>query len=553
MPLPAKLRAVFQRRSDPKTIISVHSERLVVLVSILIVCLLGLPMWWTTTRVYRAELPTDQISRFTPKETLTIPLVFYINPTSGSPLSQDLLADIEKTATGLVDSQRQQYAPKEWRVRYQPVVRSGPAPDIAGHYTLSVHTDTLGAPASVEFAVGRTALVTIPEKRSKKATLATLISDIIVKEEGETRQLSHGRSDRVSASRALKYSPEYAVTFTLLNEDPVNGVTVDWDIEAAIEAYIRPFVEMLSPLTKLSITSQVLHDAGPPPIKPISSDNQTLLTPDMLTRFVNSPSWNLASTDPVSPMLNFILYIPALQSQPMHITRANKQLQTNAFLVSQWGGVAIANLPERTSPGSHIVLSRSQLQSYMGVFISQLRELIGIRKDIPLGTHRYSPNSIDKVSLHHAASTGISSWEFDALLRQWLISTRQNAITTLQSLTRLTESMQNMVVMDEIKTKVDGSLGELGFISHALYPDVNHLQACIHAARASSLAENAFFDPSMVSLLYFPDQHKYAIYLPFFLPVAMPLLTALKRVIKQYKKSKSTPENGSTATKSKNE
>ncbi|KAJ2866254.1 GPI transamidase component, partial [Coemansia asiatica] len=338
-----------------------------------------------------------------------------------------------------------------------------------------------------------------PSKRSATDTLAALISEIIAKEQSETRQ---------SDSRALKYSPEYAITFTLLNEDPINGVTVDWDIEAAVDAYIKPFADMLHPLTKLSITSQVLHDAGPPPIKPVKSENQTVLTPDMLTYFVNSPSWNLASTDPISPMLNFILYVPSLQSQPMNIMRKDNRLQTNAFLVSQWGGVAIANLPEQTShPGSHIVLSRSQLQNYMGIFISQLRELIGIRKTIPLNSHPDSADSMDKITVHQATSTGISSWELDYLLRQWLINTRLNAITTLQSLTQLTESMQNMVVMDEIKTKVDESLNQLNSISHALYPKTNHLQACIHAARASSLAEDAFFDPSMVSLLYFPDQH----------------------------------------------
>ncbi|KAJ1814346.1 GPI transamidase component, partial [Coemansia sp. RSA 2599] len=544
MPLPAKLRAVFRRRSEPKSLISVHSERLVVLVSILVVCLLGLPLWWTTTRVYRAELPADQVSRFTPAEALEIPLVFYIDldagtgtgsgsgSGSGSQLPPHLLEEIEKRASGLVDARRPPYLPKEWPVRYRPVVRRGTAPDTAGHYTLSVRTGAQAAAASVEFAVGRSASVVLPKKRPVTNALAALISDVVAKEESETRQLSTGRSDRASASNALKYSPEYAVTFTLLNESPIGGVTVDWDIEAAVDTYIKPFADTLRPLAKLSITSQVLHDAGPPPIKPIvTADNQTLVTPDMLTHFVNSPSWNLASTDPISPMLNFILYVPALQSQPMRVARANNRLHTdtNAFLVSQWGGVAIANLPEQTSPGSHIVLSRLQLQSYMGIFISQLRELVGIRKNTPLGTARHSADSIEKVTVRQATSTGIGCWEFDALLRQWLVSTRLNAITTLQSLTRLTESLQNMVVMDEIKTKVDGSLDELNSISHALYPDTNHLQACMHAARASSLAESAFFDPSMVSLLYFPDQHKYAIYLPFFLPVAMPLLAALKR------------------------
>jgi len=41
-------------------------------------------------------------------------------------------------------------------------------------------------------------------------------------------------------------------------------------------------------------------------------------------------------------------------------------------------------------------------------------------------------------------------------------------------------------------------------------------------------AESAFFDPTMVSMLYFPDEHRYAVYMPFFVPIAVPLLLAAK-------------------------
>lgn len=32
----------------------------------------------------------------------------------------------------------------------------------------------------------------------------------------------------------------------------------------------------------------------------------------------------------------------------------------------------------------------------------------------------------------------------------------------------------------------------------------------------------------MVAMLYFPDEHKYAIYLPLFLPVLLPIFTGLR-------------------------
>lgn len=50
-----------------------------------------------------------------------------------------------------------------------------------------------------------------------------------------------------------------------------------------------------------------------------------------------------------------------------------------------------------------------------------------------------------------------------------------------------------------------------------------------HSSLALEYAEKAFFDDKMVSMLYFPDEHKYAIYTPLFGPLALPLLMALLR------------------------
>ncbi|PIA18502.1 hypothetical protein COEREDRAFT_39070 [Coemansia reversa NRRL 1564] len=423
-----------------------HRERQVAVFSILLLLLVGLPLWWTTTRVYRADLPADKVNHFVPENALEIPLIFYID-------TEHLLST---------------------------------------------------------------------EKARKKS------------------QSSHS---------AVNYAPEYALTLTLLNEDPVNGAVVDWDIEQAVDVYLKPFVDKISSLTKLSLSSQVLHHAGPPPVVPLRANNQSYLTPEMLPHFVNSPSWNFASIDPISPMLNFILFVPALASQPMHIADEKGDTQgTEAFLVSQWGGVAIANLPDTTRPGDKVKLSQANMQKYIGYYISQLRRLIGIRNGTPLSTHNSHTHksTISRIDTHLATETGISDWEFDALLRQWLIHNRRTAITTLQSLVRLVNSLQNMVVMDEIKAQVDKSLDALYKAEQALTDVLTSNSSRFHhcyqdafesAAAAAALAEAAFFDPSMVSMLYFPDQHKYAIYMPFFLPVAIPVLAAIKRIISERRRN----------------
>lgn len=63
-----------------------------------------------------------------------------------------------------------------------------------------------------------------------------------------------------------------------------------------------------------------------------------------------------------------------------------------------------------------------------------------------------------------------------------------------------------------------------------------------HVNRARRLASRAVFNPSMLSLLYFPDEHKYAIYTPLFGPIFVPLVLTLvkelKVVLERRKRSK---------------
>ncbi|KAJ2350667.1 GPI transamidase component [Coemansia erecta] len=522
-----RLRALFARRAQPKTVISVHRERQVAVCSILLFLLLGLPLWWTTTRVYRADLPASDITQFAPGQTLPVPVVFYID--AKAPLSQADTAFIQEQAQSRVDSQRPPYAAGEWRIRYQATVHAGVAPDAPGHYTLRLRTGSGSGSALVDVGPDRSAVVSVARASQAKDVLVQAISAITAGEERSARDLVP------QAGKAVKYAPEYAITLTLLNEDPVDGAAVDWDIEQAVRAYLQPLVDELRPFTRLSVSSQVLHHAGPPPVAVHRTDNGTYLTHDMLPHFVNSPSWNFASVDPTAPMLNFVLFVPALASQPMHIRGVGAE-HSSAFLVSQWGGVSIANLPDETRRGDSVVLSQADLQQHMGYFISQIRSLVGIRSNAPL-----TSSAQLRVRVRPAAATGVSGWELDSLMRRWLLHNRQTAISTLQSLVRLVDSMQNMVVMDGIKDQVDQSLAALHDAESALaqLSPLKYTHAFARAAAAASLAESAFFDPSMVSMLYFPDQHKYAIYMPFFLPATLPLLAALKKIFAEKRRSKS--------------
>lgn len=58
--------------------------------------------------------------------------------------------------------------------------------------------------------------------------------------------------------------------------------------------------------------------------------------------------------------------------------------------------------------------------------------------------------------------------------------------------------------------------------------------ALAHASTAQVLASSAYFNPSMLALLYFPDEHKYAVYTPLFGPVMVPLVVAGVKEIREW-------------------
>lgn len=71
---------------------------------------------------------------------------------------------------------------------------------------------------------------------------------------------------------------------------------------------------------------------------------------------------------------------------------------------------------------------------------------------------------------------------------------------------------------------------------------LGHLHAAFQASKeAVTSSERAFFDPSLLHLLYFPDDQKFAIYIPLFLPMAVPILLSLAKIVRETRLRKKEP------------
>jgi len=125
-------------------------------------------------------------------------------------------------------------------------------------------------------------------------------------------------------------------------------------------------------------------------------------------------------------------------------------------------------------------------------------------------------------------------WEVDALLRRQLRDNIQNSQSTLYSFERLLLNLPNIPVQDDIQILISESLSSLNESMYAL--EKGDFEGAFRASQhALAAAEGAFFDPKMIAMLYFPDEHKYAIYTPLFVPICFPLLSGLWHEYKSYK------------------
>ncbi len=64
------------------------------------------------------------------------------------------------------------------------------------------------------------------------------------------------------------------------------------------------------------------------------------------------------------------------------------------------------------------------------------------------------------------------------------------------------------------------------------------MSALRHSSDALTQASRAFFNPGMLALLYFPAEHKYAVYTPLFASVAAPLVATLLREVAAWRKAR---------------
>ncbi|KAK9536623.1 hypothetical protein VZT92_006390 [Zoarces viviparus] len=527
-----------------------------------VVIIVGVPLWWRTTETYRAWLPVAQINEL-------------------SNLQLQLSADVEVVfARGTVTPEQQKKFPltqtqdeehtvdedTALRYRYETKYRTATIMEedalnqpTAAEADLSLHTlseSPCGSlvvyvipesssllPQDVDVYVGqrRTALLRIGAQMRVGKTLDQLLAHL----EPRTKQVlqvmsfSHtditaALSDRVRLSpgnkesiadsmRAFKSSPGYEITFSLLNPDPKSH-RLHWDIEGAVQTYIQPLLTKLASVANFSIDSQTLYYAmlGVNP-RFDSSLGAYTLNSDSLAHVINPVEARLGSNAASSnPVLNFLLYVPDAHHSPLHIHDSKKQeVPSNAFHSPRWGGIMIYNVNSFYGPDAVFPVDLNiDMAKVMGVFLAQLRLLLGVQTSTAPSGFLVAPCS----------STGLADWELDRLMWSRTVENVATATTTITSLAQLLDQIGNIVINDNIAEQVSSAVTSLQLAVAEL--EAGNLRFALQYSKEAILAsERAFFDPSLLHLLYFPDDQKFAIYIPLFLPMCVPILLSLLKIV----------------------
>ncbi|KAK4046991.1 GPI transamidase component [Microbotryomycetes sp. JL201] len=293
--------------------------------------------------------------------------------------------------------------------------------------------------------------------------------------------------------RVVNYAPTYKVVFSLLNENSAGGGAVlDWPVE-----------QLLKRWTHYTYSERARATAH------VSAAGVTL-----------------------DPVLHFMLFVPSSRHRPM---RFNTTAGANAFITPQRGGVVLMNPPSSRSANE---LQLEDFSASFALFRQQVRKILGV----PSAPSEMPPRLVP------------DQWQVEAMVRARLTESVKESVDTLTSIVKLVDDIPNMRVGRQVQKRVERAVDELDKVSHLVSNQSFLEQALVHASRSSTLASQAYFDPSMLALLYFPDEHKYAIYTPLFGPVAVPLIVVLIKGIKEWKERKRrTRQSENTGSRVKHE
>ncbi|CAG8736393.1 16791_t:CDS:2, partial [Acaulospora morrowiae] len=206
---------------------NIDQTRRLIILSFWVVILIGIPLWWKTTEVYRAQLPFTEIEEWSNWETLGIdfPIHFtlYVAEVEDSVNNfGNLSARLEKSIMSKYDSinsisgENSSLKSIRFPIKCEMVKWDGWKDALKERFDPEI--------LNFESRNGQYAFYILPGSSVNTKVLVGNQRQAIIEVKNWNIE--------IDSMRTMKYSPMYQVTFSLMNGDP-SSLLVDWDIERA--------------------------------------------------------------------------------------------------------------------------------------------------------------------------------------------------------------------------------------------------------------------------------------------------------------------------------
>ena len=491
-------------------------RRTVVFFVALVILVLGVPWWWSTTLIYRADLPADKINYLT--ESLENLIKYEIPVYLDIPNSLDGFTKDAETALDNILYEEYPDLKNIWSIKFfrgteginedeEYVVRFEyvPSPPEEEEQERPVEA-FYSNPFNKEMKL----FITDAVVKAKKVDefLAKVLIDSIFRE--ELKRISKTLLNEPAESNiALPFSSNYKIVLAFLVE---TGKPVNWEIENVIKL-LETVIEKLRYFTSLTITTQIHYYSKLTFAPTFDAEKRSYVIKESdLSTFINLGDWNLVNHD-ISPNIFFVIYFAASNYYGIPLSIENSD--TNSFIVPQWGGAHILNkLPEN----DEIHVTEDELIPIMETFTSQLFNLLGMPKD---------PKSpLIKV---------------DILSRITILKNLKRSLENLKALIILTESLNEISIPESTKSYVVECLDNLE--SSIEYARKGRFDISMKYSSISlEYSERAFFEKEIVQQAYFPSEHKMAVLLPLLGPIlsitTVGIIKTIKSMLAEYRQSK---------------
>ncbi|KAI4155080.1 MAG: hypothetical protein LQ340_001237 [Diploschistes diacapsis] len=568
------------KRPPPEKPESIRARSLVVFTFWTVVVLLGLPVWLWTTSIHRAHLPLQEMLDWADGKAckLTFPLHILLEaPTLQHSEAQHLVRTTQHALDDL-----NEFSAHHLRLSLDDYADKVSALEVKGEEDgaeagLRIHLsakDNLGTPTAnlrphstvldVYYAPNQAPSIS-SSSSALASTIAAKLQEIFLEEKsgityilasspgsGYNQQSTTSSSytphnspsspnrdskptsilsPEISAklarrrARSLKYAPTYHISISLFTP---TDLPTSWDIDSAVAEYLQPLLDAFT-ISNFTIDTQVQHYAAFSPSmrqpEHEATTNTWTFRQEDLGSFINAAEWPLGPSIGSGPTLNFLLYVPSPDMRPLLI----KDSGATSWLIPQWGGITILNPPPQIGSPTPAHLTHAMLEAPLQTFSHHLLSLLGLPCPPSLSSSSSSSSSFSSSSVQEV------DYSFPlSLLTQTRIHTASlffSSSSTLGALASLSASLPNIPIPETVADGVSQTIHHLRSTCDALKKGES-AKALEHARLAEEESEKAFFERSMVGQVYFPEQHKVAVYLPLLGPIGVPLVTSLYKVIR---------------------